>query len=88
MNCSDRTRSNGYKLKKGRFGFGVRKKIFTLRVVRHCQVCPEKLEMSIPAVLKALSDPGEWKQCLPMASGLGQEDLCGLFNIERFHGFS
>jgi len=76
--CCDRTRSNALKLREGRFRLDIRKKYFTLRVVKHWNRLPREvaeealsLETFKARLDGALSNLVYWNLSLLTAVGLG-----------------
>ena len=71
---------SGFKLKEGRFRLDIRKKSFTIRVVRHWNRLPREavdapsLEVFKARLDGALSNLVWWEVSLPMAEGLELHD--------------
>jgi len=89
--CCNRMRGNGFLLEENRFRLDIRKKFFTLRVVRLWHRFPrEAVAAPSLAVFKArvdgaLSNLVWWKVSLPLKGGFGLGDLQGPFQPKPFY---
>jgi len=84
-------RGNGFKLEENRFRLYIRKKFFTVRVVRHWNRLPREdvdaptLEAFKARLDGALSSLVERAVSLPIAGGLERQHLRGPFQSKPFY---
>ena len=80
MACSDRTRGNGFKLEEGRIRLEIRKKLLTVKVVRHWNRLPSEV-VDIPSLeaFKARLDGTRSSGRTAYSRGLELNDLKGPF---------
>ncbi|PKU32938.1 hypothetical protein llap_16759 [Limosa lapponica baueri] len=77
--CSDRMRSNGFKLEEGRFRLDIKKKLFPVRVVRHWNRLPREavaapsLKVFEARLDGAFSNLVWWEVSLPMTGWSGTQ---------------